>query len=329
MRPVLQRARNGERERRLAEFGRVDAEEQVMHDRIGDEHAVENVVTIDIAFLADLADQAVDRLAHGDGHGLAAVRVHHHVGNAAHQILAEADLRVGGAGGGDDAARQQRDEMHGDRRRADVAGDAVGLVLQAGPQADDEGPRRIHVAVDGGGDAPVALAQDALHLRDQVRRDQQVLPAPILFQHRLQAVEIAERLVHVGLVDLDIAELDRRIALDDAVGRGLAHDLRVDDRILRHVDDEVAEDLGGAGEAAAFGQAAHAVVAVLLGAAFAKCGRWTRRSCAWRNCLPAPRSGSGRRWRVRRTRFRHRRRASAPRRAPACRPETARACPTA
>ena len=44
MRPELQRARDGEREGRLAEFGRVDAEEQMVHDRIGDEDAVEDVV---------------------------------------------------------------------------------------------------------------------------------------------------------------------------------------------------------------------------------------------------------------------------------------------
>ena len=264
MRPELQRAGDGERERRLAELGRVDAEEQVVHDRIADEDAVENVVAVDVAFLADLADQPVDGLAHRLGHGLAAVRVHHHVGDAAHQIFAEADLRVRRARRGGDAAGQQRHQMHGDGGRADVAGDAVGFVLEARPEADDEGPRGIHVAVDRGGDAPIALAQDRLHLRDEMRGDQQVLPAPVFFEHRLQPVEIAERLVHVGLVDLDIAELDGGVALDDAVGRRLAHDLRVDHRVLRHVDDEVAEDQRRAGEAAPFGQAAHALVALFL-----------------------------------------------------------------
>ena len=264
MRPELQRARHRERERRLAELGRIDAEEQMVHDRIADEDAVENVVAVDVAFLADLADQPVDRLAHGLGHGFAPVRVHHHVGDAAHQILAEADLRVRRAGRGGDAAGQQRHQVHGDGRRADVAGDAVSLVLEAGPQADDEGARGIHVAVDRRGDAPIALAQHGLHLRDDMRSNQQVLPAPVLFQHGFQPVEIAERLVHVGLVDLDVAELHRGVALDDAVGCRLAHDLRVDHRVLRHVDDEIAEDQRRAGEAAAFGQAAHALVALFL-----------------------------------------------------------------
>ncbi|MCY1234163.1 hypothetical protein D9M72_467370 [compost metagenome] len=139
VRPILQRAGDGERKRRLAEFRRVDAEEQVVHDRVANEDHVENVVAVDFALGADLADQAVDRLAHRLGHGFPAVRVHHHVGNAAHQVFAEADLRVGGARGADDAAGKQRHQMHGDGGRTDVAGNAIGLVLQTRPQADDEG----------------------------------------------------------------------------------------------------------------------------------------------------------------------------------------------
>ncbi len=133
----LHGAGDGERERRAAEFGRVDAEEQVVHDRIADEDQIEDVVAIDLRFGADLADQSVDRIAHRLGHRLAAVRVHHHVGDAAHQIFAEADLRVRRAGRGEPPARQQRHQMHGDGGRADVAGNALGLVLQARPQRDD------------------------------------------------------------------------------------------------------------------------------------------------------------------------------------------------
>ena len=161
---------------------------------------------------------------------------------------------------------RKRHQMHGDRRRADVAGNPVGFVLQAGIEPDDEGARGIHVAMDRRGDAPLALAQDLLDFRDDVRGDQQVLPAPVLLQHRLQPVEVAQRLVHVRLIDLDIAQLDRRIALDDAVGGRLAHHLGVDHRILRHVDDEIALDGGRAGETTPFRQAAHALVAFLLGA---------------------------------------------------------------
>ncbi len=70
----------------------------MVHDRVADEDGVENVVAVDAALVADLRRQIVDRLANGLGHRLAAVRVHHDVGDPAHQVLAEADLRVRGAG---------------------------------------------------------------------------------------------------------------------------------------------------------------------------------------------------------------------------------------
>ena len=68
------------------------------------------------------------------------------------------------------------------------------------------------------------------------------LKSPVFLQLRLQPVEIAERLVHVGLVHLDIAHVDHRIARDDALVGILADHLRVDRDVLRHVDDEVAQD---------------------------------------------------------------------------------------
>ena len=118
--------------------------------------------------------------------------------------------------------------------------------------------------MDGGRHGPVALAQDLLDLRIEIGLDLQVGIAPILFQHDLHAVEIAERLVHVGLIDLDIAEMDGRVALDHPIAGGLAHDLSIDHGILRHIDHKIALDRGGTGEAAAFRQRAHFAVALFL-----------------------------------------------------------------
>ena len=53
----VQRVGDGEREGRAAELGRVDAEEEVVHDRVADEDAFEDLVAQDAAFGADLADQ--------------------------------------------------------------------------------------------------------------------------------------------------------------------------------------------------------------------------------------------------------------------------------
>ena len=290
-----------------------------MHDRVADEDAVENVVALDVAFGADLVDQARDRLAHRDRHAFAAVRVHHHVGDAAHQILAEADLRVGRAGRGGDAARQQRHQMHGDRGRADVAGKPVAFVLEARPQADDARGLALLVLVDRRRDGPVALAQDALDERQQVEVDVEGAVAPVLHQHGLQAVHVAERLVHVGLVDLDVAHVDARhraaMILVSASLRTTCALMTVSCGTSMTRSPRICAEQDSRRRS---GKLAHRCVALLLGAASARCDRWRRRSCAWRNCLPAPRSGSARRWRARRTRSRHRRRASARRRAPAC-----------
>jgi hypothetical protein len=102
--PAMDCARNCKRERRLAEFGRVDAQKQMVHDRVADEHGIEDVVLFDAALPTDFLDQRVDGAAHRLGHGHASVRVHHHIGDPAHQVLAEADLRVRCARGGGDTS---------------------------------------------------------------------------------------------------------------------------------------------------------------------------------------------------------------------------------
>ena len=62
--------------------------------------------------------------ADGGGHFLLAARIHHHIGDAAHQVFAEADLRVHQAGGGHHLARREIGEMGGNGGGAHVDGDA-------------------------------------------------------------------------------------------------------------------------------------------------------------------------------------------------------------
>ena len=78
------------------------------------------------ACVGERGDQPVERLADGRGHLAGALGMHHRVRDAAHQVLAEADLRVHHAGAGEDLAVGQVGEMAGDRGRADVDRDAVG-----------------------------------------------------------------------------------------------------------------------------------------------------------------------------------------------------------
>ena len=139
--------------------------------------------------------------------------------------------------------------------------------MQAGPERNNARDGAVLILVDGGGDAPIALAQDFLDAWQQIKIRLQALVSPVFFDLCLQPVHVAERLVHVRLFDFDIAQMHRRMPFDIAVTDGFADDLRIDDRVLRHVDDEVALNGGGAGKAAVRRDLAHLGIAQLFGAA--------------------------------------------------------------
>ena len=88
---------------------------------------------------------------------------------------------------------------------------------------------------------------------------------PLLGQRALEPLQVAGGLVHVGLGHLDVVEPGGGVEGDGAGLGALADDLLVDLALGRHVDDDVAEDLRLAAEAAAGGEAADAVVALLDG----------------------------------------------------------------
>jgi hypothetical protein len=129
--------------RRPAELGRVDPEEQVMHHRIADHRKLEDVADLAPRKVGNLAGERVDRAADRAGHLSIAARVHHHIGDTAHQIFAEADLRVHHSGRCQDLAGRQRAQMRRDRRRADVDGEAEDPVVEPRPDGGDaRKPRR-------------------------------------------------------------------------------------------------------------------------------------------------------------------------------------------
>src|SRR5690606_34297909 len=114
------------------------------HDRVADDGGIEDVDDRDAGLVGDRVEQLVERAAHGLGQLDFAARVHHDVGDPAHQVFAEADLRVHHAAGGDHLAGREVAEVGGDGRRADVDGDAIGLVAEAGIDVGDH-----LAAVDG------------------------------------------------------------------------------------------------------------------------------------------------------------------------------------
>ena len=70
-----------------------------------------------------------------------AARVHHHVGDAAHQVFAEADLRVHRPDRCDNLAAHEIGQMRGDGGRADVDGEPVDALVQSRPDRND--PRAV------------------------------------------------------------------------------------------------------------------------------------------------------------------------------------------
>ena len=118
-------------------------------------------------------DQPVQRRPDGRRHLGRALGMHHRVAHPAHQVLAEADLRVHHAVAGEDRAVGEVREVAGDRRRADVDRDAVRPVVEAGPDRDDLAP-----VVDRDGHRVVALLERRLERPDDAEVGPEVRRAP-------------------------------------------------------------------------------------------------------------------------------------------------------
>ena len=137
--------------------------------------------------------------------------------------------------------------MRGDRGRADVEGDAVGALDEAGPDRDD-----VAALAQRDRDLPAARAQRLLQAaRARRKLGVRVRDAPLRVERLLQAAEVAGGIVHVGFGDLDIVQAHDRIDVDRMRLGALAHDLAMNLAFRRHVDDEIAADLAPGSRAAA------------------------------------------------------------------------------
>ena len=154
--------------------------------------------------------------------------------------------------------------MGGDGGRAEIDGEAADRAgMEARPELDQL--RRLDaVVVDRAGHRPVAGAQ---HLLEPAQQDGGAADrrgeVPLCGEGGLQAFEIARGVVHVGLGHLDEIEPRGGIEHDLAGLDALAHHLAVDLAFGGDVDHHVALDAGLAAEAAAGGEAALVVVALL------------------------------------------------------------------
>ena len=81
-------------EGRAAQLQRADAEQQMMHDRVAHERQAEDVLRLDAGVGYGSGHEFVDGSAHLAGQFIAALGIHHDVGDPAHQVFAKADLGI-------------------------------------------------------------------------------------------------------------------------------------------------------------------------------------------------------------------------------------------
>ena len=93
-------------------------------------------------FRRRLVEQAPDRDTHRRGHLPFAAGVHHHVRDAAHEVLSEPDLRIHRAGRGDDSPDESSHRCAAMVVEPTSTPPPVCLVPEARPDPDDVAPRR-------------------------------------------------------------------------------------------------------------------------------------------------------------------------------------------
>ncbi len=155
--PPVHGAVRGQGERRAAKFGRVQAQEEMVHDRVPDHGERQDVRRVGAGVRAKLRGQLVH--ARPDHARQLALRawVHHQVGHTAHQILAEPDLRVHGAGRRQDLPARQVAQVSRHGGRPHVEGHTEHAVVEPRPNTHDR-----RTVVHGDRRRPVAGAKGSL-----------------------------------------------------------------------------------------------------------------------------------------------------------------------
>jgi hypothetical protein len=163
----------------------IEAEREVMHDRVADQHDVDDAVARDAGVAHELRRSPRGARPDRAVSSWPPFVVHHHVRHAAHEVFAEPDLRVHDPRRRDDLAGREVAEMPGDRGGADVDSHAVGGVDEAGPhRADPVAPCTATVTVR-------APAQRGRQRGDDTRAASAVREAPLLGERVEQAAQLA------------------------------------------------------------------------------------------------------------------------------------------
>jgi hypothetical protein len=156
----------------------------VVHGRVGHDHGLGDLLARHARLGVELADQLVQPRPDRTGQRLRPVGVPRGVGEAADDVLAVGDLRVGDPGGGELVAGGQVDEVARDLRGAEVHRHAERGA--AGRENADQVP-----AVHERQDVPVVPSGDGGQLPDHGRVGRDRVDAVGCPQRRHQPVEIA------------------------------------------------------------------------------------------------------------------------------------------
>ena len=221
-----------------------------MHDRVADDREIEDLDPLDACAHRQRGDQPVERLAHGRRHLARALRVHHRVRDAAHEVLAEPDLRVHDAVAGEDRTIGQVGEVAGDRRRSDIDRDPIRRLVEPRPDSDD-----VVAGVDRHGDTVLAGFEGRLEGAHDLEVRLEARQLPFTLERLEQPGQVAGRRRELGWRDLDVVEPDDWVDREGADVEALAHDLAVDLALRRDVDQDVATQRGRARQATVGGQA--------------------------------------------------------------------------
>ena len=270
-RPHGHAAVDHERERLHSELGGIDAEHQMVHGRVADQGRLDDVLAVDSRLRRDGGGELPDRALHRGGERRRLALVLLKVGDAAHQVFAEPDLRVHHAAARDHLARFEVAQMPRDGSGADVDREPVHVLLEPGPHRNE-----VAAFVYRDGALPVAAVRFAgPHCGGQALEKAQVRAQagelPFAFERLQHPGEVAGLVRHARAVQLDVEQLDHRVDFEvaDLVGR-LSHHLAVDLALGRHVDDDIAAHLRLAAQSPAFRETLDPVVLLLCGGGVAE-----------------------------------------------------------
>ena len=161
-----------------------------MHDGISHQHHLQNIRTRNIGQTRHFLRQLLQGSPDGCGHFDITTGIHHDIGNPAHQVFTEADLRVHQARRRNDFACREIGEMCRNGGGTNIDGESENRIVKARPDRHKPiataGCTRIHRT----GDFPFSLAQGLLQAGENMELASYILNVPLAFQRRVNPLQI-------------------------------------------------------------------------------------------------------------------------------------------